>query len=211
MSLASLDETARDGLRAELESVPGVRRALFEAFPPRVYVICDPTDSAPTEPIVRAVLARNGLGADEVEVQLCHVPIAQPRRRVRFISARVEPARGGMSALVMLEWAGSTYQDRVHGEAGPAMELRLAALATIRTLEAVLHGAATFQLVGIKTVRAFDTDLVVAMLRPGEQPATTLVGLALASDSPHRSAALAVLNATNRHLGNFLHNLDTNG
>lgn len=212
MSLATLDETARDGLRAELESVPGVRRAVIEAFPPRVYVICDPTDSAPTEPIVRVVLARNGLSADEVDVQVCHVPVAQPRRRVRFLSARVEPARGGgMTALVELEWAGSTYQDHVEGEAGPATELRLAAMATIRTLEGVLQGAANFQLVGIKMVRAFDNDLVVAMLRPGDAPGQTLVGVALATQSTHRSAALAVLNASNRYLGNFLHNLDTNG
>lgn len=209
MSFATLDEATRSRLRTELEAVPGVRRAVVEASPSEVFVIADPSDAAPTELIVRAILARHGLSPQETEVQFCHTPTPQPRRRVRFLSARVESPRAGRArAAVELEWGGTTYADAIEGETGPAVELRLAALATIRTLEAVLHGSLTFQLVGIKALRAFDSDLVVVMLSADQGPGQTLVGASLANESPYRSAALAVLNATNRYLGNYLANLD---
>ncbi len=88
------------------------------------------------------------------------------------------------------------------------MDLRLAALATVRTLEAVLQGQADFHLVGIKNIRAFDTDIIMVLLRMEERPDLSLVGASLSVDNPFRSAALAVLNATNRVLGNYLNNLD---
>jgi hypothetical protein len=210
MSLAILDDAARSRLRTELEAIPGVRRALIEPSPSQVFVVCDPSEATPTELIVRATLARNGLAAHDVDVQICHVPTPQPRRRVRFLSAYVESPRAGRSrAAVELEWGGVTFRDHVEGETGPAVELRLAAMATLRTLEAVLHGALRFQLVGIKSFRAFDAEVVVVMLRSEQGSVQTLVGASLATDSPYRSAALAVLNATNRYLGNYLANLDT--
>jgi hypothetical protein len=58
--------------------------------------------------------------------------------------------------------------------------------------------------VGIKGFRAFDAEVVVAVLRGGTTDGRTLIGAALATENLHRSAALAVLNATNRILGNYL-------
>ena len=68
-------------------------------------------------------------------------------------------------AEVELEWGGQTFRDEVEGETGAAVELRLAAQATLRALEAILNGRMQFALVGIKSFRAFDTDVVVVLLR----------------------------------------------
>ena len=107
-----------------------------------------------------------------------------------------------------LEWEGKVFEDEMEGEGGAALELRLAALTTLRSLEAVLSGALRFHLVGIKTVRAFDADLVVVLVRAENGSAGALVGSAIAGDNPERAATLAVLNATNRILGNYLYTDD---
>lgn len=210
MTPPGLDPAQRLELRSELESVGGVRRALIDDGPvPSVYVVCEQSEAVPTELAVRAVLARHGLSAGDLEVTVCYAPSPQPRRRVRFVSARVESPRVGRArAAVELEWGGHTFADPIEGEGGPAMELRLAAIATLRTLEAVLNRALVFHLVGIKSFRAFDTDVVVVMLRVDGVDGPSLVGASLATENVHRSAALAVLNATNRVLGNYLANLD---
>ena len=75
--------------------------------------------------------------------------------------------------------------------------------ATLAALDQVLDGRVKFQMVGIKPFRAFDADVVVALLR-SDVDGKSLIGAALATEDPYRSAALAVLNATNRHLGNYL-------
>jgi hypothetical protein len=131
--------------------------------------------------------------------------MAEPRRRVRFLSARLtSPRPGRATAEVELEWAGQTYTEEMEGESGSAVELRLAALATVRSLEAILGSRMKFELVGIKGLRAFDTEVVVALLNSPQASGRSLVGAALATDNLYRSAALAVLNATNRVLGNYL-------
>ena len=111
---------------------------------------------------------------------------------------------GRARAEVELEWAGQSFREEMEGESGSAVELRLAALATLRALEGILGGQMQFELVGIKGTRAFDADVVVALLRSEQAAGRSLVGAALATDNLHRSAALAVLNATNRALGNYL-------
>ena len=62
-----------------------------------------------------------------------------------------------------------------------------------------------FQLVGIKPLRAFDADVVVALVR-SDVDGKSLIGAALEADDAHRAASIAVLNATNRLLGNYLSN-----
>ncbi|HET6230395.1 MAG TPA: hypothetical protein VFE05_10040 [Longimicrobiaceae bacterium] len=209
MSFPSLEAPALAVLRAELEAVPGVHRVLFDPGERLgVYVVCDQPDGEPAELKVRAILVHHGLSQREADVQFCHLPAPQPRRRVKFMSARVESRPGRASAAVELEWGGVTYTSSVDGESGPAMELRLAALSTLRTLEALLQRQLKFHLVGIKSFRAFDTDVVVVVLRTEPASASALVGASLDTENPHRSAALAVLNATNRVLGNYLSNVD---
>lgn len=204
MPSTALDVDAREHLRTELEALEGVRRAVIDQDPLRIYVICERAEG-PTEMLVRSILASNGLAAADAEVQLAYLPQPEPRRRVRFVSARLSnPRTGAALAQVELEWGGQTYRDAVEGETGAAPELRSAALATLRALEAILNGRMKFGLVGIKSFRAFDTDVVVVLLRTDH--VNPLIGASLATGDPHRSAALAVLNATNRVLGNYLAN-----
>lgn len=197
-----MDMDAADRLRDALETLDGVRRAVVDSDPLAVWLVCERTE-APPEAVVRAILAEQGLAAAEVPVEVAYLAAPERRRRVRFVSARLTTPRMGRGrAEVELEWGGRGYHGDADGESGSATELRLAALATLRALEAVLEERLRFDLLGIKLVRAFDADVVVALLRtPGGDP---LVGASLAIADPYRAAALGVLNATNRVLGNYL-------
>jgi hypothetical protein len=85
---------------------------------------------------------------------------------------------------------------------GPA-ELRCIASATVRALEAAIGSPETFEVLGVKAIKAFDTSVVlVAMSARRGDNVQRLVGSYLATDDTERGAALAVLNATNRYLGN---------
>lgn len=201
----ALDSTALDRVRAALEEIEGVRRAVIDGPPYHVYVIADPSH-APAEMLVNSVLARHGLTPADAQVQLCHVHAAEARRRVRFVSVKVEAPRiGRVTARVELEWAGRTHVGEHEGESGYAMELRAASVATLAALDEVMEGRVQFRLVGIKPFRAFDADVVVALVR-SDVDGKSLIGAALAADDPFRAASVAVLNATNRILGNYLSN-----
>jgi hypothetical protein len=204
MPHATQDPEVRARLRADLEGIGCVRRAFIEDDPAEVYLICDQEETEPAEPLARATLAQHGF-PENTPLHVAHAPMAEARRRVRFVSARLSSPRPGRSlASVQLEWGGQTFEEEMEGESGSAVELRLAGLATVRTLEGILGDRMHFDLVGIKGTRAFDTDVVVALLRSDQAAGKALVGAALATDNLYRSAALAVLNATNRVLGNYL-------
>ncbi|HEX6750677.1 MAG TPA: hypothetical protein VF092_25545 [Longimicrobium sp.] len=200
-----LDTAALDQVRADLEELEGVRRAVIDGPPYTVYVISEAAH-APAEMLVHSVLSRHGLTPSEVELHVSHVHAPEPRRRVRFVSIQLEQPRiGRVIARVELEWAGRTHLGEYEGESGFALELRAAAAATLSALEEVMGGRVKFQLVGIKPFRAFDADVVVALLR-SDVDGKSLIGAALAADAPFRAAAVAVLNGTNRVLGNYLSN-----
>jgi len=200
-----LDTAALDQVRADLEELEGVRRAVIDGPPYTVYVISE-ASHAPAEMLVHSVLSRHGLTPAEVELHVTHVHAPEPRRRVRFVSIHLEQPRiGRVIARVELEWAGRVHVGEYEGESGFALELRAAAAATLAALEEVMSGRVKFQLVGIKPFRAFDADVVVALLR-SDVDGKSLIGAALAADAPFRAAAVAVLNATNRVLGNYLSN-----
>jgi len=202
MLTTAMDVETRERLRTELEALEGVRRAVVDDDPLRVYVISERAE-APTEMLVRSVLAREGIAGDEGQVVLSFVGSPEPRRRVRFQGVHIAgPRVGRAEAAVELEWSGRAFSGRYEGESGMALELRSTALATTAALEQVLGGRVGFTLLGIKSFRAFDTDLVVVLLRTEGHGA--LIGASLATGDPHQSAALAVLNATNRVLGNFI-------
>ncbi|HEX7243905.1 MAG TPA: hypothetical protein VF263_26695 [Longimicrobiaceae bacterium] len=201
---AALDKKARERLCADLQALEGVRRAVVDGPPSAVWLVCQRSEPAPIEMLVRATLSRHGIDPSRVEVHVSFLASPQPPRRVRFVQARLErPAAGRAVAAVSVEWGGEVFEEEVQGESGDALELRLAALATLRTVEAVIGGAVRFRLVGIRALRAFDTDLIVVLLH-ADHDAVPLIGASLARENPHRSAALAVLNATNRVLGNYL-------
>src|SRR5688500_11033247 len=69
MPLSALDVDAREHLRSELEALEGVRRAVIDEDPLRIYLICERAEG-PTEMLVHSVLARSGLAASGAEVHL---------------------------------------------------------------------------------------------------------------------------------------------
>jgi hypothetical protein len=196
---------APEHLSSELESVPGVRRAFVDAAANRVYLICDaPDPSLAVERAAEAVLERAGIAAGAVDFQLSYSAAAVDRR-VRFVEMKFERPRVGVGiATTVLEWAGERFRGTMEGETGPGGELRSCAQATVRALEAILGGRVTLEVLGIKSTRIFDQDLISVILRSEQAPDRRLVGVSLVLQDAHRSAALAVLNATNRLLGNYL-------
>ena len=68
-----------------------------------------------------------------------------------------------------------------------------------------VSGGMSFELLGVKAVRAFDATVVIVSLAVhGEGSGHRVVGSYLTESDAPRGAALAVLNATNRILGNRL-------
>jgi hypothetical protein len=69
-----------------------------------------------------------------------------------------------------------------------------------------MQGGMSFELLGVKAVRAFDSTVVIVSLAVhGEGNGQRVVGSYLTENDTARGAALAVLNATNRILGNRLY------
>ena len=114
-------------------------------------------------------------------------------------------ASGRCRAKVVLSWGdGRQFMGESEGVISQAGELRCCAQATVRALERVVQPQLGFELLGVKAVRAFDATVVIVSLSARQETrASRLVGAYLAETDAPRGAALAVLNATNRILGNF--------
>jgi hypothetical protein len=129
------------------------------------------------------------------------------RERLRFSEFSFTRTPAGVCvAEVELEWApGSRFRGRSEGQSSPLGDLRIAAEAAMRALEAFSKGELAFELIGVKMVRAFDANLIIVSLAMRGNPTPTrLLGCYLAEGDIARGAATAVLNATNRVLGNFI-------
>ena len=129
------------------------------------------------------------------------------RERLRFIDFRFSRTPSGQcTAETELEWIdGVRVVGKSGGQSSELGDLRIAAEAGLRALESFSGGALQFELVGVRLVRAFDANVVivsVGVLR-GEGP-RKLLGCYLAENEPVKGAVFAVLNATNRVLGNFI-------
>ena len=127
-------------------------------------------------------------------------------QRLRFREFEFQRlASGRCRAKVVLSWAdGRQFQGESDGVISQAGELRCCAEATVRALERVVQPKMGFELLGVKAVRAFDAVVVIVSLSARQESrASRLVGAYLAETDVPRGAALAVLNATNRILGNF--------
>src|SRR5437762_7015843 len=126
--------------------------------------------------------------------------------RLRFEDFAFERlANGRCRAKVVLTWAdGRQFVGEAEGVISQAGELRCCAEAPGRALERIVQPTMGFELVGVKAVRAFDAVVVIVSLSARQESRSSrLVGAYLAEADPPRGAALAVLNATNRILGNF--------
>lgn len=128
------------------------------------------------------------------------------RERLKFADFHFTRSPSGQcSADVTLDWESNLHTGRAVGQSSPLGDFRVAAEAALRALEDFTKGAVHFELVGVKHVRAFDSNLLIVSvsLREGSQN-TRLVGCYLADNDTCRGAAMAVLHATNRVLGNYI-------
>src|SRR2546426_589189 len=108
-------------------------------------------------------------------------------------------ARGGLGG-----WGGRQFWGGGQGVPSQTGGLRCCAAAAVQALEQAVQTKVAFELLGVKAVRAFDATVVIVSLSAREpESASRLVGSYLTESDPSRGAALAVLNATNRILGNF--------
>ena len=190
--------------RKALRALSGVEEVFFEGE--AIWLVCQSESSAGAAADAARALLR------ETEPDLAAVPIrtlvpaaARDRERVRFETVeRFEEPDMRVHFRVVLEWQGIRYAGDATGEKGEVLELRTAALAAVDALERVTEGPLNVRLAGVKQVRAFDAELmVVSLYRPGPTPQKFL-GTVLVSADPRKAAALAVLHALNRTLGNYL-------
>lgn len=125
--------------------------------------------------------------------------------RLRFAEFRLERLPSGRcnAAVVLTGVGGARYEGEAQGLASQAGELRCAAQACITALTQAVQGELSFEVLGVKAIRAFDaTVVIVSLATRGEGVPKRVVGSVLTEDDASRAAALAVLNATNRLLGN---------
>jgi len=128
-----------------------------------------------------------------------------PRDRLRFSDFLLDRLPNGRCrARVTLEFRDAEeFAAEVEGLASQAGELRCAAQACVLALTKAVKDQIKFELLGVKAVRAFDANVVIVSLSiPAEREGPRLVGCFLTDEDTARGAALAVLNATNRVLGN---------
>ncbi len=131
-------------------------------------------------------------------------PLSERLRFAEFVLDRLP--NGRCRAKVALTWRDSeVFTGESEGLCSQAGELRCAAQACVIALGQAVQGGMTFELLGVKSVRAFDaTVVIVSLATNGEGTDQRVVGSVLTEEDAARAAALAVLNATNRILGNRL-------
>jgi hypothetical protein len=130
-----------------------------------------------------------------------------PNDRLRFAEFKIDRLPNGRCrAVVGLTWQNSQqFSGASEGLSSQAGELRCAAEACVGALTQAVNNEVRFELLGVKAVRAFDaTVVIVSLAAHGEENGQRVVGSYLTDADMARGAALAVLNATNRILGNRL-------
>lgn len=105
---------------------------------------------------------------------------------------------------VELEYDGKKYIGKREGQSSPVGDLRLGAEAAMAAVEAFADSSLGLELMGVKLIRAFDANVIIVSCSQRSARTVRLVGCYLADRDAVRGAALAVLNATNRVLGNYL-------
>jgi hypothetical protein len=192
-------DAAGAALREQLAAIDKVRHVSFDEDRREAWLILSPGG----DPHVVEEQAASLAG--EYRVRVAFEPEGRDRQRVRFVEVQRETLPDQhIRFTVTLEWAGTEYRGEATGEKGDALEMRTVATAALEAVMALAPVDLQLRLAGVKQVRAFDTDLmVIALYRPDDEP-HNLVGAVVKSADPHRAAAVAVLNALNRILGNYL-------
>ena len=205
-SLSALDAVDLRVLRGRLEEDHQIERAVLDEEQGSVWVITPPdVHEAELRTRVQLILAEFGVSPDDVVVEVAALASTPLRRRVRFAGTERQESRDGHVRITAhLEWQGERFSGSAGGDSGTLIELRTAAQAALAAVEDLTKDGLQVRLIGVKQLRAFDTELVVASLVRTEGEMQRFVGSVLATADPERAACLAVLNALNRALGNFL-------
>lgn len=131
-----------------------------------------------------------------------------PRQRLRFEELAHEAAPSGQCHIsVRLEWCGRTLEGTATNLETHQGRIRASAEAALRAAADATEQRASFDLVGVKSVRAFDGWVVVARINSEADGRTyRLLGSASCEDEAKLShtAAIAVLDATNRMLSRYV-------
>jgi hypothetical protein len=153
---------------------------------------------------VRQTIVAGGEDSAGLRVRMLSSGCASPRRRVRFVRCGRLEAPVDVTITVELEWAGQVRAGSATGPRSAAVELKAAGEAAIIALERLCGSPIGVRVLGVKQVRAFDSEIMVASLVCTDGTGRRMVGAVLVTGDPTRSAALAVLNGLNPLLGNFL-------
>jgi hypothetical protein len=137
----------------------------------------------------------------------------QPGSRLRFVSLehRTLPNSRFEVEVTLHGWENQPFTGTAEGTDLAEGRMRAGAEATIQALATYLDGTLGFAFRGARTIRSFDSYIVVVALRvqsggpargEGEEPeGRNLIGcVAIPDRDLARGAALAVLNASNRIL-----------
>ena len=151
------------------------------------------------------MLAANADAGNAPEAVVTREQLKRERLRLARVDA-THTMTGHCAVEVELEWVGGERViGRAEGQASTAGDLRIAALAAINALEKFAGGALAFELTGIKGIRAFDANIVIVSIAVRQGPGPQrLLGSYLAEADTIRASVVAVLNATNRILGNYI-------
>jgi hypothetical protein len=204
--LSALDSAALQVLRAKLEDITDVEGVVVDEANAAICLICEP--QAMAQPILAAAhkaISSVGLDENTISVNTVVRTAGVTRHRVRFMGVeRFVERENRVRIKVALEWHGRICTGEATGEAGDLIELRTAAVAAVGALEQVINDQLGVKVVGVKQVRAFDSELMVVSLhRAGGSP-QRLVGAVPGGRDARASAAIAVLNGLNRTVGNYL-------
>jgi hypothetical protein len=122
--------------------------------------------------------------------------------RLRLSSCRLDREAGALSRVTVEFRADVGDRPLICRREGPTCaggDLRLAALATLDAVLETTSASLRFELVGVKPLRAFDTNLiVVGILVHRDGTVTRVVGTAIADDDVLAGVARATLHAVNR-------------
>ncbi len=132
--------------------------------------------------------------------------------RLQLIGCRLERGPAATSR-VFVQFADiesdATLEYRQEGATCLGGDLRLAAIATIDAVSQASNGELRLELVGVKPVRAFDTNLmVVALLAHRDGTTCRVVGTAISDNDQLTGVARATLHAVNRLVAPHLTRLD---
>jgi hypothetical protein len=202
MSLADRHDVDRPEALDLLRGVPGVDRVLVDPGGGSFAIVCDPLqDSGLVLAGAAQALAEAGLDGIGLEA-LVQARSVQRRARFEGVSRTEEPERM-VRMRVALSRDGREVVGEAVGERGEPLEMRAAAAAALDAVERLAAEPLGLVLAGVKQLRAFDAELIVVSLY-GPGTGRKLLGVVLAGNDVRRAAAIAVLHALNRVLGNYL-------